>query len=586
LSYLKKLNAAQNRKELAKLLNYKPKSLTAIVYKTPTSLKYKTFDIKKKSGGIRVIKAPNPKLKKLQQHLANYLYLCQSEIEETRVNSPVSFGFRKGSSIIEHAKKHKRKRYVFNLDISNFFPSLNFGRVRGYFLKDNNFLLREEVATTIAQIACDGTALPQGSPCSPIISELICQILDLRLLRLAKKYGVTYSRYADDLTFSTNQKFFPSSLAFQDKIEPSKWSIGKELLDKINNSGFKVNNSKTRMQVRGNRQEVTGLVVNEKVNIKSRYYRNARAMCDKLFQTGTYYKDYIAPKDATEEPLEKIITSLHPLEGILSHIYTTTQSEEKRTVPEQRTNPRAIRELYRRFLFFKNCVALEQPLIITEGKTDPIYLREAIRHRSQKYPILGGQSSTNFNFKVRFFNYETTSHEVLDLGGGSGDLRSIPLDYLRNFRVKKGKRKPILYKPMQHPVIILLDNDEGLGPVAGTIKTNFGVIVTQKTSSDFYHVTENLYLIKTPEGTKQSCIEDLFPTQWLQKKLNNKKFNKSNKMDPTTEYGKEIFAKRIVQPNAKNIDFSGFDPLLDRIISVLKDHSSKKPPHQPKTPPP
>ncbi len=163
MSQLTKLKDAKNRKELAQLLGFSPKALTSIIYITPLADRYSTFEIPKKSGGTRTIKAPNPKLKRLQSHLAHVLYSCLKEIEEERNASSVSFGFRKGASITENAKKHKRRRFVLNTDLENFFPSFNFGRVRGFFLKNSSFELKEEVATTIAQIACDGEALPQGS---------------------------------------------------------------------------------------------------------------------------------------------------------------------------------------------------------------------------------------------------------------------------------------------------------------------------------------------------------------------------------------------------------------------------------------
>ena len=581
MNNLEKLKSAKNRKELAKLLGYAPKSLTAIIYKTPPSQKYSSFEISKKSGGLRKIKAPNKRLKKLQQHLANLLYSCQAEIETERNASPVSFGFRRGTSIIEHAKKHKRKRHVLNLDIEDFFPSLNFGRVRGYFLKDNNFKLEEEVATTIAQIACDEIGLPQGSPCSPIISELICQIIDLRLLRFAKKHGLTYSRYADDITFSTNQKVFPKSVATYNVDNGCEWKLGKELVKRIETSGFKINDVKTRMQTRGSRQEVTGLVVNEKVNIRSRYYRNARAMCDSLFSTGLYYTDASILNDDGSSP--ETTDSLYPLQGILNHIYHITQSEERRPVHDQRVNPRAIRTLFRRFLFFKNCVALTKPLIITEGKTDPVYLREAMRSLHKDFPNLCEKTSDGFKFHVSFFNYNGKVHEVSDLSGGAGDLKSIPLDYLRNLpnqtTQKQGKhhgRKPILYKPMLYPVILLLDNDDGLSAVAGTIKKNFDIKIGKKDTSAFYHITENLYLIKTLEINGDSCIEDMFPEKWLKKKLKGKSFSTKAKIDPHTEYSKEIFANSIIRPNAADIDFSGFKPLLERISVTLNQYSKNK----------
>ena len=82
-----------------------------------------------------------------------------------------------------------------------------------------------------------------------------------------------YSRYADDITFSTNQKDFPVALAVQDSADLSVWTLGDDLVQQIGRAGFKINDDKTRMHCRGSRQMVTGLVVNEKVNIRSEYYR-------------------------------------------------------------------------------------------------------------------------------------------------------------------------------------------------------------------------------------------------------------------------------------------------------------------------
>ena len=573
MSYLGRLKSARNRKDLARILGFEPSALTSIVYKTPLKEKYTTFDIPKKSGGVRTIKAPNPKLKKLQTHLAGCLYACLAEIEEGRDVAPVSYGFRNKGTIVANAKNHKRRRYVLNLDLEDFFPTFNFGRVRGFLLKDKAFELEEQVATTIAQIACDGVALPQGSPCSPVISELIGQVLDLRLLRFAKKHGVRYSRYADDITFSTNQKDFPPALAQQDPSDLSKWALGDELVQKIEGAGFKINAGKTRMHCRGSRQMVTGLVVNEKANIRSEYYRKARAMCDSLFQTGQYFKTVTPPDDPDGEPKPDLTDSLNPLEGILSHIYDVTQSEERRPIIDQRKEPRAIRVLYRRFLFYKYCVAPEAPLIITEGKTDPVYLREAIRERNGYHPRLGKPGKDGFEFAVRFFNYRGQAHEIMGLGGGTGDLKSVPLDYLRNLDATKKGRKPFKHKPMAHPVIIVIDNDDGLKPIAGTLKKVFGVSVALDSTNNFYHITENLYLVKTPEAKGKSCIEDMFPQEWLDTPLNGKKFNPSGTIDPQTEYSKEVFANSIIKPNASKIDFSGFDLLLDRIVSVLAHYS-------------
>lgn len=576
MSNLQKLKAATDRKELAVILGYQPKTLTAIVYRTPLASKYTTFDIDKKSGGKRTIKAPMSKLKKLQSHLSHVLYQCLAEIERERGTKPISFGFRKDRSIAENASRHKRRRWVLNLDLEDFFPSFNFGRVRGFFMKDKAFALHPEVATTIAQIACDGTALPQGSPCSPVISELIAQILDMRLVRLAKKYGVTYTRYADDITFSTSQKDFPAGLATVDPSDPAIWHLSEELVSKIVTSGFTINAAKTRMHFRGSRQMVTGLVVNEKVNIRSDYYRRGRAMCDMLFRTGQYYKVVIQPDDDDDDPTPNLTSNLNPLQGILGHIYSVTQTEERREIQEQRLKPRAIRKLFRRFLFYKYCMALKEPLIITEGKTDPVYLREAVKSRTKFHPALGAPGKDGFKHAVRYFNYGGLAQEVMDLGGGTGNLRSIPIDYLENLKPSKGKHKPFAHKPMKHSVIIVLDNDEGLGAVASTVKKNFGVAIDIKSTADFYNVTENLYIVKTPEnGSKNTCIEDMFPKKWRDYKINGKKLNTASKIDPTKDLSKEAFAKSVVKANADQIDFSGFDPLLERIEKAIQHHAAK-----------
>ncbi|MBN8914942.1 MAG: retron Ec67 family RNA-directed DNA polymerase/endonuclease [Rhizobiales bacterium] len=568
MSYLSKLKAAQSRKELAEILGYSAQSLTAIVYQTPDTSKYTTFEIPKRSGGTRTIKAPIPKLKKLQTHLSHALYQSLDEIENGREARPLSFGFRKGRSISENASCHKRRRWVLNLDLEDFFPSFNFGRVRGFFLKDSSFGLHPEVATTIAQIACDGVSLPQGSPCSPIISELIGHVLDMRLVRLAKKYKVTYSRYADDITFSTSQKDFPAGIALPDPANSANWMLSEELLSKISNSGFSVNQSKTRMHFRGSRQSVTGLVVNEKVNIRSEYYRNARSMCFSLFANGVYYKKNAATgeREPTDNP--------NPLEGMLSHIYYVTQSSEKREIQEQRINPRASRKLYRRFLFYKYFLRLDRPLIVTEGKTDPIYLKEAIERLDAFHPALGQKRNGQFHHTARYFNYKGTAHEILDLGGGgTANLKSIPIDYRRNLMPYKKEPRAISHRPMLHPVILLVDNDDGLGALASTVKEMFGTNISLKTTNSYYHIVENLFLVKTPENNeKKTCIEDMFPLSVLKRELNGKKFNPSNQIDITKEYSKDIFANHVVKAEADTIDFSGFTPLLDRIKKVIEDY--------------
>ena len=154
-------------------------------------------------------------------------------------NTNISHAFEKRKSIITNARIHRNKRYVINLDLENFFDSFHFGRVLGYFEKNKNFMLPHEVAVALTQLVCYQKHLPQGAPTSPIITNLICQILDFRLLKIAKKYKLNFTRYADDLTFSTNDK----------KFLDLKEHFFKEITTDILRAGFSVNNRKTRKKL-------------------------------------------------------------------------------------------------------------------------------------------------------------------------------------------------------------------------------------------------------------------------------------------------------------------------------------------------
>jgi RNA-directed DNA polymerase len=456
------------------------------------------------------------------------------------------------------------------LDLENFFPSLNFGRVRGFFIKNNDFKLAPSVATIIAQIACHNEVLPQGSPCSPIISELVTHLLDVRLAQLAREQKCTYSRYADDITFSTNQRLFPSALAFE---ESGTWAVGKVLEAKIVDAGFSINHSKTRMQFRGSRQTVTGLTVNAKVNIRADFYRAARAMAHSLFTTGQYHRLDGVPVDG-----------LGPIEGMLTHIYYVKQRwldlqikarmndlEEKEWAKRKYENPNATFTLYNRFLFYKHFVQLDEPLIVCEGKTDSVYLRSALRTLTAFHPRLATIENGKASFNLRFFKYGSQAFDVLRMGGGTGDIKRLLVAYPDT--VPKFK-----HAPMEYPVIILVDNDDGAKPIFSAISSKFHVTATFKTELPFYHLCHNLFLIKTPSKRVdgKSCIEDLFSQDVLQTKVDGKSFNPSDHINPASEYGKIVFAERVVRPNVATIDFSEFANLLNRVVAVLDHYEGLK----------
>lgn len=567
MSKLLQLKQAQDLSGLAKVLGFSPKSISYILYKLAESDKYRVFEIPKKGGGVRTIKAPTEQLSLLQTRLAQLLEECVQEIVGGNVRYQVaSHGFRKGRTIVSNANVHRKRRYVFNVDIADFFGTINFGRVRGFFMKDRAFELASGVATVIAQIACHENSLPQGSPCSPVISNLVANILDARLLRLAKHAHCTYTRYADDLTFSTNEKIFSREIAIE--RAGAAWETGKRLTEVIEGSGFLLNLGKTRMSLRRSRQTVTGLVVNAKPNIRQNYYRTVRAICSSVFRTGNWHRPI---SDSSVSPT--ISDNLRPPEGMLSHIYFVKARRDRKPKANKDIGfiaPKAPIELYRRFLFFKHFVANKQPIIVTEGVSDITYLKCAIRFRAALFPALVSVKDGKAVLDVSFLNPSGTSRTVLDLGNGASGQNKLLNEYAN--RLKRYR-----YLPMANPVIILCDNDQGPKDVFTSATKRAGKGVKLTTIDPFYFLGHNLYLVKVPEGTPPGNrdIEDLFPLAVLDTKLSGKPFDKHKEHDDHAGYGKVAFADEVVRPNADKIDFSGFDELLGRLAACIADYASK-----------
>lgn len=591
---LERFQAATSRADLAALLKIEHKQLTYLLYVKKDADKYTKFSIPKKSGGLREISAPTQQIKSLQRRLADKLEECLVDIQEItgRTNS-ASHGFRPDKSILTNASAHRNKRHVLNLDLKDFFPSITGGRIRGFLISDSNFNLHKDVATSIAHIACFDSKLPQGSPCSPVISHLIAGILDFHLSRLAKAQGCLYTRYADDITFSTNKKDFPKGLAFQDEADAHKWKIGRQLLGLIKKSGFAVNESKTRMQYKSSRQSVTGLVVNEKVNVASEYRHLVRAYVFSLVNHGyftirTKLKDEnglikIESKEGTREQLHGMLGFVHSVDSVFRtevrnhpYNYLDHQFNDKK--------PSGNLLIYRRFLLYTRFYSNTTPLIVCEGKTDGVYISNAVHQSKFAFPQLvkkgaNGKDVLSFQLWKYARKHKKKKHVYLPnfstatiLGSGSGggaNLGGLIRTYHKELSKFKAPAGPF-------PVIFIVDNDSGGKTVYSTIKELLKIKITGQ--EPFVHLFSNLYVVPVPlGGSLERSVEDLFSAVDIAKGLNGKPFDFSNDADSLNAVGKVKFAYEFVAKQAASLDWTGFSSLLANICAALDDFESSKP---------
>lgn len=563
MSRLSDLKKCLTLTDLAYVLGIEPKLLAHRLHGIPDDKKYTTFEIPKKGGGTRRIFAPDSRLRFVQRRLATLLQDCLDEIERRAghdTKCAYSHGFRRRRTIITNALRHRNRRWVLNLDLADFFPTVNFGRVQGYFIRNRNFELNPAVATVIAQIACHKGRLPQGSPCSPVISDLIASILDVHLGKAASKNHCTYTRYADDLTFSTNKREFPAALAKPDPARAHHWQAGDDVIASVVRSGFAINHSKTRLQYKDSRQEVTGLVANRIVNVPEEYYKITRAMCHSLFEYGTAFK----PKKGHLNQAEP--ATLASIRGRLSHIYLVRSQKNKyRRIKSPKEMPNYYK-MYGRFLDYVYFCANTDVTIMFEGETDITYFDSALLSLRNHYPSLISAGSARPD--ILYYRTSKTTRAVHHIDGGSGDfVRLIEryADMYAGFKAPKSGK----------PVIIFVDNDSGATELFKAVAKLTKKVVDG--TKDFYHVCDNLYVVSTPPiGGNPTMIENFFKPATLSIPLSGKTFEPDQKkFNEATNYGKNYFAKHVVRPNRKTIDFGDFRPLIDRIVAVQKDYAAR-----------
>lgn len=234
-----------NLRHLRKILNIS-KCKQALYFSKERNWMYKRFAIPKRSGGYRVIEAPNEELK------ARQLWIKKNIVDKMPVSN-FAKGFKKNCSIYDNAVKHVGKELVINIDIKDFFPTIKYNQIYKLY---RYIGYTNQVAHLLTKLCTnEKNVLPQGAPTSPPLSNMVLLKLDKRLSSLAASIGCEYTRYADDITFS-GEKRIKSILSIVIKI--------------INDEGFKINNSKLRFQYANQRQEVTGLIVNKKVSLPSK----------------------------------------------------------------------------------------------------------------------------------------------------------------------------------------------------------------------------------------------------------------------------------------------------------------------------
>lgn len=411
LNYAKKIAYGKN--------NY-PFTIDQIKWYTKPHIRsksYKKFDIQKKSGKSRTINAPIKGLKSIQK-LLNIILQCVFEPHK------YAFGFTQNKSIVDNAKLHTGKRYVYNIDLKDFFPSIDQGRVwaclqlppfnlngskitqanhfkwvdfkeklvpnpekniislnnrklaiktligllfvsknfnpkkesfvilgdehtktkNGKTLKDTMWLSNtipytsnKEICNIIASLCCTDleverkdsegnwikvtkSVLPQGAPTSPTITNIVCQRLDFILTGIAKRFGLSYSRYADDITFSSMHNVYQPNSEFLIELERT-----------ISEQGFTINEVKTRLQKDGYKKTVTGLLVNDKVNVEKQYIKQLRMW---LYYWETYgynrasqyfINQYAMEKGTSKTKMENVISGkldyLKMVKGSENNIY-------------------------------------------------------------------------------------------------------------------------------------------------------------------------------------------------------------------------------------------------------------------------
>lgn len=213
---------------------------------------YQPIEVIKKNGGTRLLHEPDRKLKQLQHTILR-------EILTSFTPSQYSKAYVRRRTLMDNASPHVGKRYLLKLDIADFFGSIRFGQVYSAVFNTKHF--PRQIGMMLTSFCCYKGALPQGAPTSPALSNLVMRDFDDHIGDWCAQRGIAFTQYSDDMTFSSNQPLY------------HVYQKAKAMLEE---SGFRLNEEKTRFVTSSSRQSVTGLTVNEKVAVSREYKRRVR----------------------------------------------------------------------------------------------------------------------------------------------------------------------------------------------------------------------------------------------------------------------------------------------------------------------
>ena len=298
----------QSLPELASFWDVAPFQLSYYAFHADKNQEYETFLVPRRNGRNRQIEKPSRTLKFLQR-------LIHESLSRIYGPHPAVHGFVAKKSIVTNAQGHLGRRYVLNIDLADFFPSITQKRIYGRLISEP-YSLNPIVANIVASLATNAySQLPQGSPSSPVIANMIAAELDTKIAKLCGPLGCWYTRYADDITISTSRnEMSPHIARYPNALGTGQVIVGDRLAAIIKEQGFEINDRKSRLQSYWTRQMCTGLVVNgDKVSIPRPFMRHLRSLIYHWRNGG--WQDAISFLHAKENR-----TNIDTREKLVSHV--------------------------------------------------------------------------------------------------------------------------------------------------------------------------------------------------------------------------------------------------------------------------